>query len=152
MSSALVQSNVQIVTSAIINTACPSITTFASVMHWLENLSLRFPRNKPSPLAYLRRWKQGSLDLVSPWPTFQGHFLPSSFGDHLLTCVTVVTWRDGALSCGNHSGDVPLTCQVWTLINHSTVNSVQKSPGFLDFEATWTKSMVTSGCIGEHFS
>lgn len=48
-------------------------------------------------------------------------------------------------SCGNHCGDLLLACQVWVLINHNKMKSVQTSPVFSAFWAIWTKNTVTSG-------
>lgn len=131
----------------VINTACPSITTPASVMPHLGGfVSLIFtewtfafvPGKKESrefrpgePAAHV----PGSLSPILLW-RWSSH--PS---------LIVLTWRGCVPACGNCSGNL-LACQKQTLINHKMVTSVQMSPIFSGSEVTWTNNTVTSGCFG----
>ena len=103
----------------VINTACPSITTPESMMPHLGGfVSLIFTE---WTFTFSIPGKMESREFKSGEPTAHvpGSLPPVSFwrwSSH--PSLTVLMWRDGSPSWGNHSGDLLLACQVQTLINH----------------------------------
>ena len=94
-----------------------------------------------------------SLHLVSLQPSLQGYFLPFSCGDHLLTCFSLFRGEDTVHVLWEPLWWTSLACQVWVLINHNRMKSVQTSPVFSVLQATWTKNTVTFGAfVSEHIN